>query len=75
MNKELGSNRDEKKALEYYLKAAEGGDLRCPIPDGFHLFGRIVGSGEGMSSKAVEWFEKAAEYHHIDSIYNLGFLI
>jgi uncharacterized protein len=58
------------KAIEWYQKAAEQGDVSAQFK-----LGVMYRSGEGMPKnavKAAEWFKKAAAQGDADAQFNLG---
>lgn len=65
-----GAEVDYKVAFEYFLRAAELGDLRSQSLVGFlYREGRGV---EASEEKAVEWFRKAAERGDVGAIMEVG---
>ncbi|RHZ79193.1 hypothetical protein Glove_151g16 [Diversispora epigaea] len=64
----IGTTKDEKKAFQWYLKSAEGGD------SGAHL-GLLYEEGVGTTKdhrKAFQWYFKSAEGGYSSGQYNLG---
>lgn len=58
------------KAVDYYTKAAEGGDV-----EGMNNLGHSYFTGKGVSQspeKTVQWFQRGAEKGHSQSLQNLG---
>jgi TPR repeat protein len=68
----LGVQKDDKKALEHYRRAAELGDVQGTFALGIAF---AEGRGVGKDRKAAaELFEKAALTGHAEANYNLGLL-
>jgi TPR repeat protein len=68
----LGVQKDDKKAFEYYRRAAELGDVQ-----GTFALGIAFAEGRGVAKDrkaAAEMFEKAALTGHAEANYNLGLL-
>ena len=68
----LGVQKDDKKAFEFYRRAAELGDVQ-----GTFALGIAFAEGRGVAKDrkaAAELFEKAALTGHAEANYNLGLL-
>ena len=69
---DLGLQKDMRRAVELYTKAAELGSVEA-----LYSLGNACYSGEGVEqdeAKAVEFYKKAAMQGHVESRYNLGTL-
>jgi hypothetical protein len=67
-----GTEKNQKKALYWYEKAAEQGHAKAQ-----NNCGVMYDSGKGTTmdkAKALYWYEKAAEQGHANAQYNLGLL-
>lgn len=65
-----GAKADDKVAFEYFLRAAQLGDLRSQS-----LVALLYREGRGVEAseeKAVEWFRKAAERDDVGAIMEVG---
>ncbi|MEM9169737.1 MAG: tetratricopeptide repeat protein [Pseudomonadota bacterium] len=68
----LGGEKNMKRAIEYYFKAANGGSA-----DAQFALGELAYLGEGVSqdyARAVSWFEIAAGNGHVQAMVRLGML-
>ena len=68
----LGVTKDDKKAVEWYTKAAEQGYAR-----GQYNLGDMYENGKGVTKdlkNAVEWYTKAAEQGNAPGQCNLGYM-
>lgn len=64
------SRQDDRLAAEWISKAANGGE-----PDGMNWWGKMLQEGRGVevdASRAVDYFERAAEMGHVVATVNLG---
>lgn len=69
-NGELGLAANPVLARQLYADAAEAGNVPA-----MHKLGSLFASGEGGEKNdftALTWFEQAAAYGYVDSMYNLG---
>ncbi|GGD07669.1 tetratricopeptide repeat protein [Aquisalinus flavus] len=69
---ELGLIANPVVARQLYADAAEAGNVPA-----MHKLGSLYASGEGGEKNdftALSWFEQAAAYGYVDSMYNLGLL-
>jgi TPR repeat protein len=67
-----GVEKDQKKAFEYFKKAAENGSV-----DGQYNTGLAYVRGEGVEknlAEAAQWFEKAAYQGDAGAQFNLGLM-
>lgn len=69
----IGVKIDEESAFQFYLKSADGGYEEAQYRVGTIFLDGLLGQEKDVL-QALHWFEQAAKSHHIDSIYNLGFL-
>ena len=72
-NAKIASENGERtKAFKYYLKAAEAG-----IVPAMTACGNMYLDGKGTKKdlqKALEWFQKAAEFNNVTAINNIGYI-
>lgn len=69
----IGIETNSEQALQYYLKAARCGDVEAEYRMGSIYYEGLLGEAINLSL-AYEWFEKAAEKHHVDALFNLGYI-
>jgi TPR repeat protein len=71
-NGQGGLQKDDKKAVEWYRKAAEQGNAQAQTYLGM-AFENGQGGIQKDDSKAVEWYRKAAEQNNSEAQFALGY--
>lgn len=70
----LGKEKDKKKAVEYYIKAADKGHIEASFYAGLYYKDAYdISKNEEDKQKGCEYLEKAAEAGHSGAISNLAF--
>jgi len=69
---EFYNAKEYKKAVKYFIKAGNNGDLESAYIMGYLYTGGIGVKGD--LKKSLQWYEKSAKGGHINAQINLGFM-
>lgn len=69
----LGIEANKEKALYSYISSASGGYVEAQYQVGMIYLEGLLSQQQNVE-KAIEFFEMAATEHHVDALFNLGYI-